>query len=168
MIKINTDELDRLTDMFIRLGSDIEDSMGRVTMIRGQMLSDTVFMSHPKCEGIITVLDNAVNELAVVNENVRSIEVLFNQTKADFTFNENELVKKINEINNRMDSIRSQLDSTINSNQVVVIDRSEDMHPVNEVERLVAGSSTVLELVNISALSKMASDSSEVRSVEDR
>ena len=168
MIRIDTDELERLTESFIKLESDVEDTIGKTTMLRNEMLDDPEFMAHPKSEAVLTILDNAITGLNGLNEDINSVEVLFQKAKTDFSENEKELIKAIEEINNKLDSIRSQLDATIASNQVVVVDRSEEMRPVNEVEKLVAGSATDLELTNISALSELARKETEVREIDDK
>lgn len=168
MIRINTDELERLSEVFIKLGTDVEDALGKTTLLRNEMLDDTEFMANPQSEGIITTLDWAINSLIGINEDINYVETLFQKAKNDFTDNENELVKAIEAINNKLDSIRSQLDSTIASNQVVVVDHSEELRPVNEVEKLVAGSVTDLELTNISALSELAKKETEVTEINDK
>ncbi len=168
MIRIDTDELERLTEAFVKLEADVEDTIGKTTMLRNEMLDDPEFMAHPKSEAVVSILDNAVNVLNGLNEDINSVELLFHKAKTDFSENEKELIKAIEEINNKLDSIRNQLDATIASNQVVVVDRSEEMRPVNEVEKLVAGSSTDLELTNISALSELARKETEVLEIDDK
>ena len=168
MIRINIDELDRLTEVFIRLKSDTDDTLGKTIMLRNEMLDDTVFMTHPKSGDIVAILDWAINSLTGLNDDISSVEFLFHKAKEDFLENEKELIKEISAINNKLDSIRSQLDATISSNQVVVIDRSEEARPVNDVEQLVAESATELELVNISALSQLARREAEAGQIEDK
>ena len=168
MIRINTDELDRLTETFIQLESDVDNALGKSTMLRNEMLDDTEFMAHPRSEEIITIMDSSINNLISLNEDIGSVESLFRKVKEDFTDNENELIKAIEEINNKLDAIRSQLDATISSNQVVVFDRSEELRPVNEVEKMVTGNATELELANISALSQLAKEETEVKEIKDK
>lgn len=168
MIRINTDELDRLTETFIQLESDVDNALGKSTMLRNEMLDDTEFMAHPRSEEIITIMDSSINNLISLNEDIGSVESLFRKVKEDFTDNENELIKAIEEINNKLDAIRSQLDATISSNQVVVLDRSEELRPVNEVEKMVTGNATELELANISALSQLAKEETEVKEIKDK
>lgn len=168
MIRIDTDELDRLIEVFIRLESDVDNTLGKTTALRNEMLDDTDFMAHPKSVDIVSSMDRNINNLIGLNEDIRSVGNLFNKAKDDFTESEKELVKAIEEINNKLDSIRSQLDATMSSNQVVVIDRSEETRPVNNVEQLVAGSVTELELANISALSQLAKKQTEVREIDDK
>lgn len=168
MIRINTDELDRLTETFIQLESDVDNALGKSTMLRNEMLDDTEFMAHPRSEEIITIMDSSISNLISLNEDIGSVESLFRKVKEDFTDNENELIKAIEEINNKLDAIRSQLDATISSNQVVVLDRSEEFRPVNEVEKMVTGNATELELANISALSQLAKEETEVKEIKDK
>ena len=168
MIRINIDELDRLAEVFIRLKSDVDDTMGKTSMLRNEMLDDAEFMAHPKSSDIIEIMDWAIDSLTSLNEDVGAVEVLFEKAKEDFTDNERALINEISAINNKLDSIRCQLDTTIASNQVVVVDNSEEVQVVNEVEQLVAGSATELELVNISALSNMARQEAEAGQVEDK
>ena len=166
MIRINTDELDRLTEVFIRLKSDTDNAMGKATMVRNEMMDDTEFMAIPKCDDVIAILDCAINNLTGINEDLGMVETLLVKAKEEFSDNERELINAIGLINNKLDSIVTQLDSTINSNQVVVVDRSEELRPVNDVERLVAGSVNELEITNIAALSQLAA--SEIESTEIR
>lgn len=168
MIKVNTDELDRLTETFIQLEYDVDNVLGKSTMLRNEMLDDTDFMAHPKSEDIILIMDSSINNLISLNEDICSVESLFRKVKEDFTDNENELIKAIEEINNKLDAIRGQLDATISSNQVVVLDRSEELRPVNEVEQFVTGNATELELANISALSQLAKQETEVKEIKDK
>lgn len=168
MIRINIDELDRLTEVFIRLKSDTDNTLGKTTMLRNEMLDDSVFMTHPKSGDVVAIMDWAINSLIGLNEDISSVEHLFHKAKEDFLENEKELIKEITAINNKLDSIRSQLDATISSNQVVVIDKSEEDRPINDVEQLVAGSATELELVNISALSQLARQEAEAGQIEDK
>ena len=166
MIRINTDELDRLNEVFIRLKSDTDNLMGKTTMLRNEMMDDTEFMAIPKCDDVIAILDCSINNLISLNEDIASVETLMIKAKEEFADNENELVKAIDGISNKLDSIMTQIDSTINSDQIVVVDRSEELRPVNDVERLVAGSVNDLELTNITALSQLAT--SEIESTEVR
>lgn len=168
MIRIDTDELERLIEVFLRLESDVDNILGKTSMLRNEMLSDAEFMAHPNSESVVSILDNKIDSFNCLNEDIRSVESLFNKAKEDFSENEKELIKAIEEINNRLDSIISQLDTTISSDQVVVIDRSEELKPVNEVEKLVSGSLTDLELTNISALSQLAKKKMEVKEIKDK
>ena len=168
MIKVNIDELERLLDVFIRLESDADNIMGKTTMLRNEMLNDPEFTGNPKSEQIISILDHDINCLIELNEDIRICDGLFNKAKDDFEANENELINAIGEISNRLDSIIVQLDATINSNQTVVVDNSEEMRPVSEVEKLVAGSSISLESTNVSALSKLAASEAKVNRIEDK
>ena len=168
MIRIDTDELEHLTEAFSKLGADVEDTIGKTTMLRNEMLDDLEFMAHPRSESVVVILDNAIIGLTGLNEDISSVEILFQKAKTDFSENEKELIEAIEEINNKLDSIKSQLDATIASNQVVVIDRSEKLSPVNEVEKLVTGNATNLELTNISALSELARKETEVREIDDK
>jgi len=168
MIKINTDEMDRLTEVFTQLGLDVEDTLGKTTTMRNEMLEDTEFMAHPKSEEIVTIIDSAIDNLTVISEDIKSLKTLFVRAKDDFTDNEKDLVKEINDITNKLDAIKSQLDTTIASNQVVVLDRTEESHPVNEVEQLVTGSSAELEMASVAALTQAATQEMKVKKIEDK
>lgn len=168
MIRINIDEMDRLIEVFIRLRSDADNTLGKTTMLRNEMLDDPEFMASPKSEGIVEVINGIIDNLNQLNEDICTVEGLFNNAKEDFTSNESELIKAIDEISNKIDSIKGQLDATISSNQVVVVDRSEELRPVNEVEKLVAGNVTDLESVNIAALKQYAVAEAEAKKIEDK
>jgi len=168
VIRINTDELDRLSEIFLRLKSDTDNILGKTNMLRNEMFDDDRFMSHPKCGDVVDIMDWTVASLTSLNDDICSVEILFQNAKERFVDNEKELVREISYISNKLDSIRNQLDATITSNQVVVVDRSDDNRPVNEVEQLVSGSVNDLELVNISALSVLARQEAEARQIEDK
>ena len=168
MIRINMDELDRLIDVFQNLSSDADNTMGKTTMLRNEMLNDPELMALANSEDIISILDQSIDSLIILNEDILSLKSVLIAAKDDFEANEKIIIKAINEIKNKLDSIQSELDATMNSNQIVVIDRSEQLSPVNEVEQLVAGSATALELTNIAALSQLATSEIEAREIRDR
>ena len=168
MIKINTDEFDRLLEVFIRLKADSDNLLGKTSMLRNEMLNDPEFTEYPKNESIIAILDRSINSLNELNEDIRNLNGIFINAKDSFETNENELVTAIGEISNRLDSIMAQLDATMNSNQIVVVDESEEMRPVNEVERLVAGSLTDIEATNIAVMTKLAKSKAEVKKIEGK
>lgn len=168
MIRINYDELDRLIDVFIRLKSDTENTLGKTTMLRNEMLDDTEFLGSPKSGIIIGILDNSIGSLTQIDEDIRAMETLFYSAKEEFREDESKLVKAVEEISNRLDSIKTQLDATMVSNQVVVVDESEVKRPINEVEKLVAGNIADLESVNISALSHLAKSEAELKRIKEK
>lgn len=168
MIKINTDEFDRLLEVFIRLKADSDNVLGKTSMLRNEMLNDPEFTGHPKSAGIIDILDRSINSLNVLNEDIRILDGIFMNAKDSFETNENELVTAIGEISNRLDSIVGQLDATMNSNQIVVVDESQEMRPVNEAERLVAGSLADIEATNIAVMTKLAKSKAEVKKIEGK
>ena len=168
MIKINTDEFDRLLEVFIRLKADSDNVLGKTSMLRNEMLNDPELTGHPKSESIIGILDRSINSLNELNDDIRILDGIFVNAKDSFETNENELVTAIGEISNRLDSIVVQLDATMNSNQIVVVDESEEMRPVNEVERLVAGSLADLEATNIAVMTKLAKSKAEVKKIEGK
>lgn len=168
MIRINFDELDRLIDVFYRLKSDTENVLGKATMLRNEMLDDTEFLGSPKSGNVVGILDKTIDSLTQIDEDIRDMGTLFTNAKEEFKEDESKLVKAIEDISNRLDSIKSQLDATMVSNQVVVVDESEEMRPVNEVEKMVAGNIADLESVNISALSQLAKEEAEIKRIKEK
>ena len=168
MIRIELNELERLIDVFQRLSSDTDNTLGKTTMLRNEMLDDPEVMALSNSEDIIGILDGSIASLISLNEDILSLKGVLIAAKDDFETNEKKIIKAIEEIRNKLDSIRTELDATMNSNQIVVIDRSEQSRPVNDVEQLVAGSATALELTNIAALSQLAASEIETREIRDR
>jgi len=168
MIRINIEGLDNLTDLFVRLNSDTDNILGKTTMLRNEMLEDPDLMALSNSADIISIMDAAVSNLTQLHEDIQYLDNLFIKAKDDFSDNEKELIKSIDEISNRLNSIKIQLDSALISEQAVVIDRSELDSPVNDVERLVAGSVAELELTNIAALSQLADAQARAREVRDK
>lgn len=168
MIRISTDELERLLDVFIRIKSDSDNIIGKTTMLRNEMLNDPEFTGNPKSEEVINSLDQVITKSIELNEDIRNVDGIFHNAKDDFIADENEIVRAIEEISNRLDSLKVQLDATINSDQIVVTDNSDELRPVTDVEKLVAGSTADLETTNISALSHLASSKAEVKRIKEK
>ena len=89
MIRISTDELERLLDVFIRIKSDTDNIVGKTTMLRNEMLNDPEFTANPKSEEIINSMDYVVNQLNVLNEDITNSE------KFDFENNAHNTKEKL-------------------------------------------------------------------------
>lgn len=166
LISVDTEELERLSDVFLALGTKSDDSYEKLRKISNEMAYDVDLLSYPQGASATEMVSYAVNSLNQVNGSVQSLKGLLLTLAEFYKDKEKEYSSAISRITAIMDSLNVNVNTAITSPDIAIVEVTDEVDGHSDIQRLVDESAVQMQITNIAAVNKVIEEDYDINDVK--
>lgn len=151
MIAVDLSQLEQLSDLIFKISNNTDDLLSHKRELLSEIEDDSEFATYPQCASIIDLISGSVDMISQLNESVQSLKNVIAASVEEYKENEKKFTEALTDMLGTLNGLQVNLASATAADLVAV---EKDIGEVskNEVQKLVAESSTEMELINIAAV----------------
>ena len=167
MIKVDIAELEKLTDILIRLASDSDEVMSRLRRVSNEMHEDIELETYPQSAVALEAVSVALDALNRGNDTLQSLKSAILPVADMYRENEQKNKDALSRMVAIMDSVCVEYNAAIVSDHIAHIEHTDSIVSQSKVQQMVADSVEEMQVTNIAAVSKTIREEYEVSDVAD-
>ena len=167
MIKVDIAEIEKLTDILVKLASDSDEALSRLRQVSNEMYNDVELPTYPQSSVALEAVSTAIDALNRANDTVQSLKNTVLPIASIYQENEQKNRNALNRISALMDNASTGFNAAIVSNGIAHVEHTDSIISQGKVQQLVADSVEEMKVANIAAISKTVSEEYEVNKIKD-
>ena len=165
MITVDLSALEELSAMTNTSASDADDVRSRLRDVIAEMEENVELTQLPQSASALEALDNCVNTMGDLSESMQALRQLMLGAAEEYAENERRFTEELDAMFETLNGIGTAL-SAAEVADLVVVEKNYDDLCKTQVEKLVAESSSAMEMVNVAAVSKVIDEQYGVTDVK--
>jgi len=167
MIRVDIAEIEKLTDILIKIASDSEEVLNRLRQLSNEMLNDIELPNYPQSAIALEAVSGAIDALNRGNDTLQSLKNIMLPIASNYQETEQRNKDALNRILTLMNSIGISYNAAISSDNIAHVEHTDNIALQGEVQQLVADSVEEMKIANIAAITKTVNEEYEITAVED-
>lgn len=167
MIRVDIAEIEKLTDIFVKIASDSDEVLSRLRQISNEMHDDVELPAYPQSAIALEAISGAIDALNRGNDMLQSLKNIMMPIASTYQENEQKNKAALNRMAALMDSVSVGYNAAIVSDNIAHVEHSDAVVSQSKVQQLVADSVEEMQVTNIAAVTKAAREEYEISKIED-
>lgn len=167
MIRVDIAEIEKLTDILVKIASDSDEVLSRLRQVSNEMLNDVELSSYPQSAIALEAISGALDALNRGNDTLQSLKNTMLPIASIYQENEQKNKDALNRMAALMGSMSVGYNAAIVSDNIAHVEHSDSLTSQSKVQQLVADSVEEMQVTNIAAVTKTVREEYEISSVEE-
>lgn len=167
MIRVDIAEIEKLTDILVKVASDSDEVLSRLRQVSNEMHNDVELPSYPQSAIALEALSGAIDALNRGNDTLQSLKNTMLPIASTYQENEKRNKEALNRMTTLMDSVSVSYNTAIVSDSIAHVEHNDSIASQGKVQQLVADSVEEMQVTNIAAVTKTVREEYEISKIED-
>lgn len=167
MIKVDIAEIEKLTDILVKIASDSDEVLSRLRQVSDEMVNDVELPSYSQSTIALDAIFGALEALNRGNDILQSLKNTILPIASTYQENEQRNKDRLNRMTELMDSMSVGYNAAIVSDSIAHVEHCDSISSQDKIQQLVADCVEEMQVTNIAAVTKTVSDEYEISIVEN-
>lgn len=167
MIRVDVAEIEKITDILVKLASDSDEVLSRLRQVSNEMYNDIELPAYPQSSVALEAISTAIDALNRANDSVQSLKNTVLPIASIYQENEQKNKDALNRMSALMDNASTGFNAAVVSNGIAHVEHTDSIISQSKVQQLVADSVEEIKVANIAAISKTVSEEYEISAIKD-
>lgn len=167
MIKVDIAEIEKLTDVLVKIASDSDEVLSKLRQVFNEMHNDIELPSYPQSAIAQEMLSEAINSLNRGNDTLQYLKSTILPIASIYQETEKKNKNALNRMTALMDGVSVGYNEAVVFDSIAYVEHSDSITSQRKVQQLVADSVGEMQATNIAAISKTVSEEYEISAVKD-
>lgn len=167
MIKADIAEIEKLTDILVKLASDSDEALSRLRQVSKEMHNDTELLEYPQSSVALETVSNAIDALNRADDTVQSLKNTVLPIAGIYRENEQKNIDALNRMTELMDRANTGFNAIIVSDETALIEHTDGIISQNRARQLITDSVEEMKVANIATIYKTVSEEYEISAIKD-
>lgn len=167
MISVDIAEIEKLTDILVRIASDSDEVLSRLRQVSNEMYNDVELPAYQQSTIALEAISGAIDALNRGNDTLQSLKNTMLPIAGTYQENEQKNKDALNRMVMRMDSVSAGYNTAIVSDSIAHVEHNDNIASQGRVQQLVADSVEEMQVTNIAAVTKTVREEYEISKIEE-
>ena len=167
MIKVNIAEIEKLTEILVKLASDSDEALSRLRLVSNEMNNDVELPLYPQASVTLEAILTAINSLTRANDTIQSLKNIVLPIAGIYQETEQKNKDALERMLTLMENANVDYNAAIVSDGIAHVEHADNVISQAQVQQLVADSVEEMQVTNIAAISKTLKEEYEISAVKD-
>lgn len=167
MIRVDIAEIEKLTDILVKIASDSDEALSRLRQVSNEMHNDVELPAYPQTPVALEAVSSAIDALSRGNDTLQSLKGFMLPVASTYQETEQKHKDALNRMTATMDNVVVGYNAAIVSDNIAHIEHTDATVTQTKVQQLVADSVEDMQVTNIAAVSKSVREEYEIAKVDD-